>query len=82
MNLKPPIRRKEGMVSKEIRQQLKEVSLYKMKSHTEQIICPECGNEQTGTVEHTILFASYVHECTCGYIIMESEWNRIIKKTI
>lgn len=46
-------------------------------SHTEQIICPECKSIQTATVEHTPLWNSYVHECTeCGYIIMESEWER------
>ena len=47
-------------------------------SHIEKIICPECKSIQTATVEHTPLWNSYVHECTeCGYIIMESEWDRV-----
>lgn len=47
-------------------------------SHEEKIICPECDSIQTGIVEHTIPWHSYVHTCTkCKYIIMESEWNRV-----
>lgn len=44
--------------------------------HTEKIICPECEFVQDATVEHTIPWHSYVHECVkCKYMIMESEWN-------
>lgn len=51
-----------------------------MKSHTEQIICPNCGAKQTAVVEHTEPWWSYVHQCDrCGYIIMESEWYSLRK---
>ena len=44
--------------------------------HEEQIICPMCEELQTATVEHTIPWYSFIHECSkCGYIIMESEWE-------
>jgi Zn ribbon nucleic-acid-binding protein len=44
--------------------------------HEEQIICPMCEELQTATVEHTIPWYSFVHECSkCGYIITESEWE-------
>ena len=46
-----------------------------MDSHTEKIICPECNNVQTATVDHTFPWYSYVHECECGYVITESEWE-------
>ena len=47
-------------------------------SHEEKIRCPKCGTEQIATVEHTIIFDSYVHECkNCGYWITESEWETI-----
>lgn len=47
-------------------------------SHAEKIICPECKSIQDAIVEHTPLWNMYVHECTeCGYIIMESEWERV-----
>jgi hypothetical protein len=45
--------------------------------HEERIICPQCESEQLATVIHTWPWYSYVHECTCGYIIMESEWERV-----
>jgi hypothetical protein len=46
-------------------------------SHEEVIECPECNTEQIATVEHTIPWYSYVHECReCEHIIMESEWNK------
>lgn len=44
-------------------------------SHTDRIRCPECGQEQDATVEHTWPWWSFVHLCKCGYIIMESEWE-------
>ena len=48
--------------------------------HLDIIKCPSCDYLQIGKVEHTIPFASYVHECNnCHYIIMESEWDRVIK---
>jgi hypothetical protein len=51
-------------------------------SHEEQIICPECENEQTAVVEHTIPWFSYVHVCKfCDYVIMESEWQAPDKET-
>lgn len=49
-----------------------------IKFHYENIVCPECDCQQLATVEHTIPFYSYVHECVkCGYIIMESEWQKV-----
>ena len=49
-------------------------------SHTETIICPSCGTVQAATVEHTLPFPIYVHPCECGYIVMESDWNRVGQK--
>ena len=46
-----------------------------MDSHTETIICPECDRIQIATVEHTFPWHSYVHECECGHVITESEWE-------
>ena len=46
-----------------------------MDSHTETIICPECDRIQIATVEHTFPWHSYIHECKCGYVITESEWE-------
>lgn len=53
----------------------------KMDSHSEQIICPECGVIQKATVIHTVPWFTYIHTCQCGYIIMESEWNTNTSKT-
>lgn len=48
-------------------------------SHMETIICPECKSIQDATVEHTIPWATYIHECTnCHYIVMESDWQENI----
>jgi len=48
-----------------------------VKTTIEKIVCPECGKIQNAKVEHTIPFATYIHECErCEYIIMESEWQR------
>jgi len=50
----------------------------KAKEHIEIIECPNCNSVQAATVEHTVPWWSYVHECSeCGFIIMESEWNKI-----
>jgi len=50
----------------------------KVHSHTEIIQCTECSKAQEATVYNTFPLASYVHTCTgCGYIIMESEWQKI-----
>lgn len=46
----------------------------------ETIRCPKCSKMCKAIVEwdEDFPFASYVHNCEhCGYIIMESEWNRI-----
>lgn len=52
-----------------------------MKTHTEQIKCPQCGDIQTGTVEHTEPWYTYIHICTkCRYVIMENDWNKIETK--
>lgn len=49
-----------------------------MQSHTETIQCCECGTIQEATVEQTIIFDVYVHQCTnCQHIITESEWNKV-----
>ena len=52
-----------------------DIGFYEMDSHTETIICPECGRIQIATVEHTFPWHSYIHECKCGYVITESEWE-------
>lgn len=46
-------------------------------AHLEKIECPECGLIQLAEVEHTEPWWSYVHECKCGYLIGESEWDKI-----
>ena len=43
--------------------------------HTERIVCPGCGNTNEATVEHTWPWYSYVHTCSCGYVILEHEWE-------
>ncbi len=48
--------------------------------HFELIECPECNTAQWATVEHNIPWNTFIHECeNCKYIIMESEWNNILK---
>jgi len=44
-------------------------------NHQESIVCPSCGAIQSAIVEHTHPFWTYVHNCRCGYVIMESEWE-------
>ena len=41
------------------------------------IECPNCGAIELATIEETIPFWTYIHDCKCGYTIMESEWNAI-----
>ena len=42
------------------------------------INCPECNTVQAAIIELTFPFATFIHHCvTCGYIIMESEWNEV-----
>ena len=44
--------------------------------HTEKIKCPDCGTIQDATVEHTIPFHTYLHNCEkCNFTIMESDWE-------
>lgn len=51
------------------------------KYHYEKIVCPECGYTQNAQVLHAYPFFSYVKKCrSCGYIIMESEWEISEKK--
>jgi len=47
---------------------------WKDDKHYEYILCPECGEIQKATVLHTFPWYSYVHDCKCGYTIMESDW--------
>ena len=43
----------------------------------ERIGCNNCGKIQRAKVTVDIIFEVYIHECiNCGYIIMESEWER------
>jgi NMD protein affecting ribosome stability and mRNA decay len=47
-------------------------------SHLERIICPMCDREQRAEVLHAFPFDVRVHTCNqCGYVIMESEWERV-----
>ena len=45
----------------------------------ETIRCPECDSTEEATVEHHLgdPWPIYVHKCSCGYIIMESEWEKL-----
>jgi hypothetical protein len=45
--------------------------------HAERIKCPKCGTIQDASVQHTVPFWSYAHECPCGYWITESEWENV-----
>ncbi len=54
------------------------VEVEKRTSHTETIRCPSCLAIQEATVDHTTWpFDTYVHNCQCGYIITESEWDKV-----
>jgi hypothetical protein len=41
--------------------------------------CPACGATVDGAVTHADghPWPSYVAECGCGYVILESEWNEV-----
>lgn len=45
----------------------------------ETIRCPKCGEIEKATVEHqpSDPWPIYVHKCICGYIITESEWEKV-----
>ena len=50
--------------------------------HIDRIRCPRCEHEQDATVAQTYPHWSFVHKCDqCGYIIMESEWERVEEVT-
>lgn len=51
-----------------------------METHEEIIQCPDCGSIEAAAVEHTVPFYSYVHTCRCGYVITESDWDRVETK--
>lgn len=54
-----------------------------IKSHNELIKCPQCDINQFATVEHSIPFFTYTHHCgKCGYIICESDWERVIQPEV
>lgn len=46
---------------------------------SESIRCPACGRVQEAQVhfEHWMPFPAYVHDCECGYTIMESDWEKV-----
>lgn len=47
-------------------------------THAETIRCPNCESIQCAEILHTFPWHSYVHNCTsCGYVIMESEWEPV-----
>jgi hypothetical protein len=43
------------------------------------IICPECGSVELATIDtSTVPWWTYIHDCkSCGYTIMESEWDAL-----
>ncbi len=45
-------------------------------SQYEEIVCPNCDRVQLAEVVEKLPWNSYIHNCPCGYTIMESEWNR------
>lgn len=49
-----------------------------MNTHMETIWCPQCETEQDAQVEETAPWWTFLHNCEeCGYLIMESEWNKV-----
>lgn len=48
-----------------------------METHEEIIKCPNCGSVEAAEVEHKEPFHSYTHTCRCGYVITESDWDRV-----
>lgn len=50
----------------------------KAEIYTEKIICPQCGKVCTAEVERSFPWDLLAHECEhCGYMILESEWEKI-----
>lgn len=42
------------------------------------IICPDCSAVELATVDTTTIpWNTYIHNCSCGYTVMESEWNPV-----
>lgn len=43
------------------------------------IECPECGSIELAVEDYTTVpWHTYIHSCNkCGYVIMESEWERV-----
>ena len=43
----------------------------------QRIVCPGCKKKQWATVRwpEDDPFPTYMHECRCGYIVIESEWQ-------
>ena len=53
-----------------------------MENKPVKIVCTECNSIQDAVIEDAWPFPIYVHTCTsCGYIIMESEWNEVKQST-
>lgn len=53
------------------------------KGETDQvkIKCPNCGSIETGTIEYTLPWPTFIYNCTkCNYVIMESEWEEVSEK--
>lgn len=48
----------------------------------EYIRCPECGKIQKATIIKSYPFFTFIHNCECGYTIMESEWETVIKEEL
>lgn len=50
------------------------------------IICPGCNQPQRATIDTYAIpgtdyvIDGYAHECTCGYLITESEWEEVEEK--
>ena len=42
------------------------------------IKCPECNSVEDAEIQEGWPWSIYIHKCTsCGYIIMESDWQEI-----
>jgi hypothetical protein len=46
----------------------------------EYIRCPRCHQGQLASVGLTCDGESFTHECNCGYLIEEHEWDPIIRE--
>jgi len=40
------------------------------------IECPNCRSIELAEIKETIPFWTYIHDCKCGYTIMESDWQK------